>query len=45
MQVSVNQTLLTVCFDANIIAQLFNIINNYALSTNNQTLLKLNQEL
>ena len=45
LKVSVNQTLLTVCFDANIIAQLFNIINNYALSTNNQTLLKLNQEL
>ena len=45
LQISVNQSLLSCFYGANLIAQLATIINNYATNTNNQTLLKLNQEL
>ena len=41
----INSFLLEKCLDANLIAQLYDIINNYATSINNHTLLKLNNEL
>ena len=45
LQFSVNQFLLTRCYDANLIAQLVDAINSFATATNNQKLLNLNQEL
>ncbi|MBP5783810.1 hypothetical protein J6W32_04435 [bacterium] len=40
-----NNYLLTAFYDANLIAQLVNIINEYAIKVHNQTLLNLNNEL
>ena len=45
LKFSVNNYLLTAFYDANLIAQLVNIINEYAAKVHNQTLLNLNNEL
>ena len=45
LQFSLNQFLLTRCYDANLVAQLVDIINTYANSIHNQELLNLSNEL